>query len=138
MEPGHWNWNWKWNWNWNWYHKRHYFDFHKAYGPQTYQGGDLGWEDSTHKVMWHFDLVVTWRIKNVISPLSQGLWTQNVAGWWLRMRETHPQSHVTHQPRGHVTNQRRYISTFARPMDPKLSRVVTYDEGIPPTKLGDT
>ena len=33
LEPRHWNWNWKWNWNWNWYYKRHYFQFHKAYGP---------------------------------------------------------------------------------------------------------
>ena len=47
------------------------------------------------------------------------------AAWGLGMEETHPQSHVTHQPSGHVMNQRRYISTFTSPMDPKLSRVVT-------------
>ena len=41
------------------------------------------------------------------------------------MRGPHLQSQVTHQLRGHVTNQKRYISTFARPMDPKLSMVMT-------------
>ena len=37
------------------------------------------------------------------------------------IKEPHPQSHVTHRPSSHVTNQRRYISTFTRPMDPKLA-----------------
>ena len=40
------------------------------------------------------------------------------------MKEPHPQSQVTHRPLGHVTAQRRYISTFMRPMDPKLSRIL--------------
>ena len=39
---------------------------------------------------------------------------------------------------GHVTNQKRYISTFTRPMDPTLNKVVTQVEGTPPTKLHDT
>ena len=41
-----------------------------------------------------------------------------------RIREPHPQSHVTHWPFGHVTTHRRYISTFVRPMDLKLSRIL--------------
>ena len=94
-KPRHWNWNWK------WYYKRHYFQFHK---------------DLTHNVKWLFDIVVTSEIKNVISPLSQGLYTPDLAGWWFRMREPHQQSHET--------TQRRYISTFIRPMDPKLSRIL--------------
>ena len=65
-----------------------------------------------------------WQIKDAISPLSQGLWTPNLAGWWFRMKEPHPQSHVTHRPHGHAANQRCYISTFTRPMDPKLSRIL--------------
>ena len=40
------------------------------------------------------------------------------------MMGSHLQSHVTHRPRGHVTNQKRYISTFTSPTDPKLCRVV--------------
>ena len=44
--------------------------------------------------------------------------------WWLRMREPHPQSHVTLQYSDHVTNKKCYISTFTRPMDPKFSSVV--------------
>ena len=37
------------------------------------------------------------------------------------MRGPHLQSHVTHQSLGHVTNQKRYISTFTRPMNPNLA-----------------
>ena len=68
-------------------------------------------------------------MKNVISPLSQGLKPLNLAGWWLRMREPHQQSHMTHRPRGHVTNQKRYISTFTRPWPPKLSIVLAQIRG---------
>ena len=39
--------------------------------------------------MWHINHVVRWQIKNVVSPLSQGLWTPNLAGWCLRMRGLH-------------------------------------------------
>ena len=45
---------------------------------------------------------------------------------------------MTHRLRGHVKNQRRYIFTFIRPMDPKLSRVVTQDEETSPTKSRET
>ena len=42
--------------------------------------------------------MVTWQIKGVISRLSQALWTLNLAGWWHRMREPHPQVtwHINH------------------------------------------
>ena len=53
------------------------------------------------------------------------------------MRGPHPQSHVTLQYHGHVTNKKRYISTFTRPIDPKISRLVTSDEGTLPTKSRD-
>ena len=54
------------------------------------------------------------------------------------MRGPHPQSHETLRYRGHVTNTKRYISTFTRPVHLKLRRVVTQDEGTPPTKSRDT
>ena len=54
------------------------------------------------------------------------------------MRGHHLQSHVTIRYRDHVTNEKRFISTFTRPMDPKRSRVVTYDNGTSPTKSRDT
>ena len=69
---------------------------------------------------------VMWQIKNVISSLSQGLWTPNLTGRWLRMRGLHPQSHVILQYCGHVTNKRRYLS-----VDLKLSRVPTQDNWSP-------
>ena len=37
------------------------------------------------------------------------------------MRGPHLQSYVTQ--RSHVTNQKRYISTFTRTMDPKISHL---------------
>ena len=40
--------------------------------------------------------------------------------------------------RGHLTNKKPYISTFARLMTPKRSKVVTQDEGITLTKSRDT
>ena len=75
--------------------------------------------------------MVTWQIENGISSLSQGLWTPNLAGWWFWMRGSHPHSHVTHQPSGYVTIKKWYISTFTRPVDPKLSKVLTQHEWVP-------
>ena len=43
-------------------------------------------------------------------------------------------SHVTHQTYGHITHEKRYISTFTRPMAPKLGRVLNENEG-PHTKV---
>ena len=74
-----------------------------------------------NKVIYNFDIVVTWQIGNVISPLPHALRTPNLAGWWLRMKEPHPKSHVTLQYRSHVTNKKRYIYIFTRPMDPNLA-----------------
>ena len=54
------------------------------------------------------------------------------------MRGPHPQSHVTLRYHGHVINKKRYISTFTRPMDLKISRVVLQDEGTSSTKSRDT
>ena len=54
------------------------------------------------------------------------------------MRGPHPQSHVTLWNCGHVINKTCYISTFTRPMNPKLSSVVTKDAGSPPTKSCNT
>ena len=68
----------------------------------------------------------------------QGLWTPNLAGWWLRMKRPHPQSQVTLRCRGHMTNEKRNIPIFTRPMYPKLSRVVTLNERTPPTKSCDS
>ena len=63
------------------------------------------------------DTSTTWprdKSKKFISLLSQGLWTPNLAGWWLKLRGPHPQSHVRLRYRGHVTNK-KHISTFTRP-----------------------
>ena len=87
------------------------------------------------KITWLFDIVVTWQIKNV-SPLLQGLCTPNSAGWWLRMRRPHPQSHVT-LISWSLNKLKKHISTFTRPINSKLRSVVFLDEGTPPTKSRD-
>ena len=38
----------------------------------------------------------------------------------MRMSELQPQSHITHQPRGHVTSQKHYICIFTEPIAPKI------------------
>ena len=63
-------------------------------------------------------------LKKPSSPLPWDLWTPNLARWWFSMREPDPQSHVTLPYSGHVISKKRYISTFTRPMDPKISKVV--------------
>ena len=47
------------------------------------------------------------------------------------MRGPHPQSQVKHQPSEHVTNKKRYIPIFTRPVDPTLSRVLTPHQWVP-------
>ena len=56
---------------------------HKAYGPQTQQGGDLEWGNVTHKLTRQINHVVTWQVKDAISPLSQDLSIPNLVGYWL-------------------------------------------------------
>ena len=89
----------------------------------------------THKVTWYFDIVVTWQIKIAISVFSQGLCYPNLAGRWLRMRRTHLQGHVTHRLSGHVTNQKRYIFTFTRPMKPQTYQGGDLGWGEPTQKI---
>ena len=48
------------------------------------------------------------------------------------MRRPHPQSHVTLRHYGHLTNKKRYISTFIQCLDPKFSWVMTQDVRNPP------
>ena len=105
-----------------WQIKSIIFLLSKAYGPQTLQGGDLGWGKPTDKSR---DTSKTWsRDKSKTLYLH----FHKAYGWWLRMKGPHPQNQVTDQSSRHMTNQRCYISTFTRPMDAKPSRVVTWNE----------
>ena len=67
-------------------------------------------------------------ITNAIISSSTRPMDPKLAGWSLMMRGPHPQSHVTHQPSGHVTNRKWYISTFKIPVYPKFRRVLTHHE----------
>ena len=78
--------------------------------------------DPAHKFTGHFNIVITWQLKNVIFPLSEGLCTPNVAGWWLRMREPHLQSHVKYRSRGRVSSQNVLSPHLQGPWSPKLVR----------------
>ena len=90
--------------------KRYISTFKRRMDPKfSKQGGNLGWRDVTYKVMWRINHVVTWQIENVIFPVTQRLWTPNLAGWWLRMRGHHLQNHVTHRSRGQVSIKTFYL-----------------------------
>ena len=54
-------------------------------------------------------------MKKVISLLSQAPWPPNLSKWKLRMKRPHKEFCLKIRLRGHVMNQKRYISTFTRP-----------------------
>ena len=93
-----------------------YLHYHNAYGDQTLEDGDLPWKASIYKVAWTFSLVVLQDhviTKTIISPLSKCLWTPNLAGWWLTLRGSYPQSSM-------ITWQTiHYISTATMNMNTK-------------------
>ena len=59
----------------------------------------------------------------ILQTLLSPLWTPNLAGWLLRIRGPHSQSHATLRCRDHATHKKPYISIFTRATAPKLSRV---------------
>ena len=91
---------------------------------------NLGIETSASELELKLELI----LQALLFPAPWGLWTPNIAEWWLRMRGPHPQSYVILRYHPHVKNKKCYISTFTRSMYPKSRRMVTYDEGTPPTR----
>ena len=100
---------------------------------------------------------ITWKIKTVLSPLSQCFMLPPSSLWGYTTYQilyisacTRPMATkngkvVTHSERllpinsykhvftrGHVTNQKHYISTITMVMVSRLMRVMTYHENIPP------
>ena len=62
----------------------------------TYIEGFLGIKvTETFDKMVFRNHVTNWNIK---SPLAEGLWPPNFAGWWLTMRSSHPRSHEKLNP----------------------------------------
>ena len=115
--------------------KRYIFTFTRPTDPKLCRVVAQDEEISSTK---SHDTSTTWsreKSKNFISLISQGLWNPNLAGWWLKMIGLHPQNHVRLRYCGHMTNKKRYISPFTRPMDPKLSQFVTQDTGTHTNKV---
>ena len=68
------------------------------YGYQFWQGRYIHWGASFHKFTRSFDHMVFQGHVNITaaaSLLSQGLWTQNLAKWWLTIRNFDPIRHTT-------------------------------------------
>ena len=65
---------------------------------------------------WHWNW--TWYYNHHYLHFHKAHATQNLTGWWLRIRGPHPQSHVTYYLCGHVT-KKNVVSTFTRLMVPK-------------------
>ena len=78
---------------------------------------------------------VVCHIWNVSSPQEQE--APKFAGWWLRVRDSHFQSHISLWSFDYVMSydkQKRYISTCTRLTSTKLHTVVTKVEGFPFTR----
>ena len=111
------------------YHKLKtwYLLFRKVYDHQTWQSGDLRWEEPTYGVTWSSDNLVMrimWQIKSVIYPLWQSLWLQS-----------NPRSHMFLWQPGHMWSFRK-LKTDNRFLQitygyRKLCRGLTYGEAKP-------
>ena len=77
---------------------------------------------------------VKWQIKNIVSPLSQYLWSPHLPLWWNTTRNSH-----THKCTWPLKESvfKCYISTCRRPLDTNLGRVLTYHERLPPLNSND-
>ena len=51
--------------------------------------------------------------------IGSGIWTPNLPGWWLRMREPHPQIHETHESRGYLVTLYFHIHKVLGPQNGK-------------------
>ena len=49
--------------------------------------------------------------------IGSGIWTPNLPGWWLRMREPHPQIHETHESRGYLVTLYFHIHKVLGPQN---------------------
>ena len=78
------------------------------------------------------------KMKNVVFPLLEDLKPSSSAKMRLKVKGSHPQSHMTLDhvdTRCHVKNFKCFISTSARTISMKIGSVVTYVEGLPLKRL---
>ena len=83
---------------------------------------------------------VTWQIINIISPLLQCLWLPLLSGGWVTTRSFHPNILMTLHWVGLVRSRDKLDTLFLglqRPIDIKLSKVLTYRKRLPPVKPHD-
>ena len=90
----------------------------------------------THLITWSSKIMRN--IRFVKSLLHQGLWSSDLARWWLTMRNFHPQLHnlfntCSLEAMWEIKN----ISTTTMPMTTKPDRVVTFNEELPCINSGD-
>ena len=79
-------------------------------------------------IMWSHE--VTWLIKNDISPLPRGPWLDKVEVCSKGPPSIESFDALIMWPNYHVTDEKRYISTSARPMATKIDRVVGSNAGL--------
>ena len=82
---------------------------------------------------------VTWLIRSLLSPLSQGLWPSNMTGWRTYLWLEEPTYGLIWSSDkvvmcGDVTKQKCNISSLIRPMAMKLGKLMTYGEVNAPVK----
>ena len=79
-----------------------YLHYCKAFGHQTWQGGDLQCEAPTHKVAWTLikcSYQITRQTKTILSLLPKCLWPQNLTWWWLTTMSYNSKSHMIFKSR---------------------------------------
>ena len=75
--------------------KTSYLLYHNSYGYQPWQGGDLSWGASTHKITWSLDYLVFWgHAKNHSIFITTVLVTSKI-GRMVTHLVSYPKSYLT-------------------------------------------
>ena len=93
-----------------------------------------------HKPLNICSYEVMWQIINIISPLLQCLWLSILSGGWVITRSFHPNILMTPHWGGLVRSRGKLDTLYLhlqRPMDIKLSKMLTYSKMLPPVKPHD-
>lgn len=101
----------------------------EAYGYLNWQNDRVLVNDEeppTQKISWFFGYVIIYsHARKIISLIPKGLWTSNITGQWLMIRDTTQRvawlfAHVI--IRIHVTNIARHIFNLTKIVDTNLNR----------------
>ena len=87
---------------------------------------------SNHSLIILWSCEITWQAKTIVSSLRRCLWLPLLLGWWLTLRGSNPQNHMMLWSRSlsKLSDKNHYVSTTRRVIATKISRMVTYLDGL--------